>query len=170
MANGASEPVILSDLYSDRAAERIVTEALPYAIEHGTWIGIAPLRSSRGRPVECEQQWIGQRNLGQIVSALVLIARPGLAPLEQDSDPARTELRNRRELLSFLSKGLAHDLKRAIAPLENRLTEDALALVERLAVFGQAQPSVYTVVDLREIAEEVSRWLRVARPGPRHRR
>ena len=173
--------LLLTDLYAEADAERIVDQALQQALTDGSWSGCAPLRHADGRPIEAHQRWVAHKLHETKARAFTLIARP----LPESCNDA--ELRNRRESLAAMSLGFVHDLNNVLGPiaayadlassvvgaddaaaryLENiaAAAELGRGLTTRLTALAREREPKRSVVDLSELAHEIVRWLRVSRP------
>lgn len=173
--------LLISNLYPERDAERIVNEALQEAIQHGRWSGCAPLADSHGAIVETYQRWTAHRLEDNKARAFTLVARR----LDDSSDTP--ELRNRRENVTAMSLGIVHDLNNLLGPITSyadlaasvsgaetpaaryieqivRASRRARALTGRLGEMAREQEPRKSRVDMADATREIVGWIRVARP------
>ena len=178
--------LLISDLYPEPDAERILGDALQDALTHGSWTGCAELQDADGQRVDTHQRWVahhpdqGQPHQGR-TGAFTLMAR------RLSESCTEAEVRNRRESLAAMSLGFVHDLNNVLGPITmyaelaamtietdsparryieqiTRAAERGRALSSRLAALARAREPKRSVVDMAEIVREIVGWLRVARP------
>ena len=172
--------LILSDLYPEREAERLVDPILPRLFESGHWSGNATLKTRSGHEVGSRQTFValddGFALIADTVDDRMQVAKSAEARL----------LANRREHVAAMALGIAHDWNNVIGPimafaelalaklseprtvrrsLERILetAQKARLLAERLRKLGRGDPE-RTVVDLVPIVRQVAGWLSVTRP------
>ncbi len=172
--------LLLTDLYPEPDAERVVVGPLQEAITRGSWSGIAPLVAADASRIKTQQRWVAHRADKGRTLRFTLVARPV-------QDASDIELRNRREGLVATSLGLVHDMNNCLGPISayadlasavvetdspaQRYFEQILraaarcsALAARLSDLARARQPELTSVDIAEIARETVSWLKVSRP------
>lgn len=176
--------LLISDLYPEPDAERILGDALQQALTQGAWAGCAALKDAEGKRVETYQRWVAHQLHEDKARAFTLVAHR----LSESS--ARNEVRNRRESLAAMSMGFVHDLNNILGPIVayselaattieagtpaaryveqiTRAAERGRALSTRWAELARDREPKRSLVDMAEIAREIVGWLRVTRPDLR---
>jgi len=176
--------LLISDLYPEPDAERILGDALRQALTQGSWAGCAPLQGADGKRIATHQRWVAHQLHQEKARAFTLVAR------RASESRAGDEIRNRRESLAAMSLGFVHDLNNILGPIMayaelaattidpgspatryieqiTRAAERGRALSTRLAEFARAREPKRSIVDMAEIAREIVGWLRVVRPDLR---
>jgi signal transduction histidine kinase len=173
---------ILSDLYSELDAERLLHEALPAATREGSWSGEGELRTKTGNNVPVVQILVSHPPDRARLRAFTLVARPSVAG---DGEEARV-----RQSLLVLSLGFIHDLNNLLFPINayaslverhvseaspamryldqiQRAARRAQALSARLLDRLRARPTAREPVALSELARDAVEDIAAEFPGHR---
>jgi signal transduction histidine kinase len=108
------DDVILSDLYSEPDAERLLHEALSAATRQGSWSGRVDILTRKGTSVGVEQHLISHPPEETKVRAFTIVARP----IESRQSGKSDETRDLDALVTLsLSLGFVHDLNNLLFPI-----------------------------------------------------
>ena len=103
--------LLISDLYPEPDAERILGDALQQTLTQGSWTGCAALKDADGQRVDTHQRWVAHQLHHERTRAFTLVAR------RLTESGTADEVRNRRESLAAMSLGFVHDLNNVLAPI-----------------------------------------------------
>ncbi|MGF1459645.1 MAG: PAS domain S-box protein [Leptolyngbyaceae cyanobacterium] len=132
------------------AAEKIIQEAIPYAIAHGTWQGETALATEDGKEIPLSQTIIAHRNDQQVLKLLSTIARD-IRPQKALEQELRDRLRF-EQLLSRLSTEFVN------LPCDRLHSSIAQALVEIAQLTKVQRSYLYLFSSDGERSHLYSQW------------
>jgi signal transduction histidine kinase len=170
------DAVVLSDLLSEPAAERLLREGLPEAVRTGRWLGPGELLARKGNTIPVMQRLINHPPSEGRRLAFTLVAEPLEGSTEDGETFIATSLGFFHDLKNLLGPilayaALAREQVPAESPTQRYLAQIAAAaerarrLSERVLQKMLPTTKVSRPVVLADLVQEVASWLQAEHPG-----